>query len=72
MIVKVQLSAFTTAAEQLVLIYNKARSFEVELPLSACPGLLEVMGKDMPKAFFEVSLINGILHVHDRVPDEKW
>ena len=71
MIVKVQRSPYTTA-EPKVLIYNKPKSFEIELPAAACIDLLALMDDEIPKAFFKVSLIDGVLHVHERVPEQHW
>jgi hypothetical protein len=71
MIVKVQVSLGTTEDEQQVLIYNRKRSFETQLPITACPGLLDVMG-DAPKAYFKAEIVDGKVHLNERVKEQNW
>ncbi len=71
MIVKVQVSLATTATEVQVLIYNRKKSFEAQLPISACPGLREAMTGD-PKAYFRAELVDGLVHLNGRVRDQSW
>lgn len=72
MIVKVQLSLFTTRERSEALIYNEDRSFSIILPESACPGLREVLDGTM-KAYFEAYVTStGKLELLKRAPEQEW
>ncbi len=71
MIVKVQISQFTTAAERQVRIYDEDREFDGELPLSVCPGLERVLG-DEGRGFFEAEIVNHKIQLLFRLPEQGW
>ena len=71
MIVKVQISQFTTGPETMVRIYDEDREFDVELPLSTCVGLDAVMGDDQ-RAFFEAEIIKDKIQLGRRLPEQGW
>ena len=68
---KVQLSLVTTDVERQVHVYNRTRSFEADLPISACPGIEDAM-HGTPKAYFEAQIIDGQLHLGQRVKAQPW
>ena len=69
MIVKVQISKFSSDGEQRVLIYDRPRRFMVEVPLSACLG---IEGED--RAFYDgVTIVEGqIYQLGKRAPEQGW
>lgn len=70
MIVKVQVSLMTTAAERQCLIYNRSRSVIGELPLTE--EIATVMA-DRPKAYFEAKLDDdGVVQLGREVPAQRW
>lgn len=71
MIVKVQLSLVTTEVERQVLVYNRTRSYEAQLPMSACPGL-EAEMVNIHRAFFKAKIVDGRLHLLNRVMEQDW
>jgi hypothetical protein len=74
MIVKVQISQNTNAAERQVLVYDLEYQYYAELPLSACPGLRETMLDTAPvwRAFFEAEIVDTKLSLGRRLPDQEW
>ena len=70
MIVKVQLSLFTTAAARQVMIYNRDRS--IEFQMDATDGVIEKMD-GRPKAFFFAALCkDGSIDLLDEAPFQNW
>jgi hypothetical protein len=68
-IVKVQLSLYTTEVERQVVVYNEDQSifFEMDAPLD----VLELMG-ERPKAFFYATLKDGTLGLDEQAPWQNW
>jgi len=71
MIVKVQISLATTGAERQVLVYDETRQYSTQLPLSACPGLEDVMA-GAPRAYFEAEIVDTKLCLDRQLPDQGW
>lgn len=72
MIVKVQVSTFTTEKTRQVLIYNESRSVEHQCDLT--PDLAEMMAGDL-KAFFKARLhLDGTIELmmHTRIAEQGW
>lgn len=70
MVVKVQISLFTTAAAPQVLVYNEDRS--VEWTGFAGQNVIDLMG-DRNKAFFEASVRpNGTIDILAEAEWQGW
>jgi hypothetical protein len=69
MIVKVQLSMFTTEHVQQALVYNEDRSVLFEGP--AAKDVLSLMGEKL-KAYFHADLKNGVLQINEEAPEQEW
>jgi hypothetical protein len=74
MIVKVQISLNTTEEEPQVMIYDQKRAFYSVLPLSKCPGLEDAMADagSARRAYFKAKLVDGQIHLDDRMPEQDW
>ena len=70
MIIKVQISQFTTTAEKQVLVYNESRTILGEFPLTV---EIEEAMQGRIKAFFkaEVSPL-GAIELDRMVKDREW
>ena len=69
MIVKIQRSIFPPGANTM-LIYDKRRSVEGQLPLS--DEVKALLGGDL-KGYFKVKMDStGLLHIQKRVADQEW
>lgn len=69
LILKLQVSQYTTQATRRILIYNKERTFLVEREIT--PQELALMG-DKPKKYFRARMEGKVLRVLDRVEDQDW
>jgi hypothetical protein len=69
MIVKVQLSQFSSDGKRMVLIYNKDRSIRKER--EADVDFLILMN-DEPKKYFEATEIDGVLTFQKEVEPQNW
>lgn len=74
MIVKIQISLNTNAAERQVLVYDESREYFAKLPLSACPGLEVAMLDTAPawRAFYDAEIVNDKLSIGRRLPEQGW
>lgn len=69
MIVKVQLSEYTTHEVQQVLIYNEDRQVWFEGPATES-HLILMFGRK--KAYFNATTKNGQIVIDDEVPAQEW
>jgi hypothetical protein len=69
MTIKIQVSLVTTAKHQMMLIYNKDRSFQQEFPAS--PEVLKMM-KGRPKIYADADVIHDELIINREVLAESW
>lgn len=74
MIVKVQISLYTSESERQVLVMDEPRDTVIVLPLSTCIGLEAAMQDTAPvwRAFFEAEIIGGLLSLGRRMPEQDW
>jgi len=70
-IVKVQLSLYTTESERQVLIHDETRSVFYMMSLSQFPSVEEKMAGDI-RAFFNAIITNGQIKLGDRVQEQDW
>jgi hypothetical protein len=68
-IVKVQLSLYTTAAQRMMLVYNQDRSYQQEVP---APDPVVRLMNGLNKAYFEASMFRGELTLDEQVDDQPW
>lgn len=68
-IVKVQLSLYTSEPVRQVVVYNEDRS--IEFMMDAPADVLELMG-DRPKAFFYATLKDGTMGLDEEAPWQEW
>lgn len=73
MIVKIQLSLFSTHPGRVMLIYDEGFSFWLQQPLSALPEVERLMA-GRPKAYFDVeyNAESGTLRIKAEVPKQEW
>lgn len=71
MIVKVQLSVFTTAmpSRQQALIYDSARTTYFS---GAAPEWIKTKMGTALKAYFHAEIIAGAIRLNDQAPDQPW
>jgi hypothetical protein len=69
MIVKVQLSLFTSAGVPQVLIYNQARTVVFEG--DADDEIVRRMGDDV-RAFFKAKLHGTLIHLGAKLDEQGW
>lgn len=69
MIVKVQLSEYTTAHKQQMIIYDKVHIAHFEGDVT--DEVKRAMGPKF-KAFFYATLKHGRVHLHEEAPPQFW
>lgn len=69
-IVKVQRSLYTTEDQAQVLIYDRSRIHQCEMPLSEYPGPRMKLGQF--KLYLWAQLRDGALVLGQRAPDQDW
>lgn len=69
MIVKIQLSQFTTGESRRMLMYDRSRMVQHEA--EATPEIIELLG-DRPKAYFHAEVIGGELMIDEEAPKQDW
>ena len=70
MIVKVQVSLFTTEAARQVLIYNEDRSITYQGDVT--PEILDVMDGERKRYFFAVMNDDKTIGLEDPAPEHDW
>ena len=72
-ILKVQVPLETDEEQPAYLVYNEDRSFHAFLAIGKNPKF-DVVMKDLgvPKAFFDVDIVNGQVQFIDVVEDPGW
>lgn len=69
MIVKVQLSLFTTEKARQVMIYNETRKYQYE---GDAPAELVKLMHGEPKRYFYAKVKNGKFELGRRAPEQDW
>jgi hypothetical protein len=56
------------------MIYDEPREVFEILPLSKCPGLEDAMADAGParRAYFRARVLNGKVHLDERMPEQSW